>query len=67
MQLTIVLEEVLSCVRVGPAIQEIHEDASALTGAGEEGVGRMAGGGDPEAHSFELHGEGVTESEEAGF
>lgn len=67
MQLTIVLEEVLSCVRVGPVIQEIHEDASALTGAGEEGVGRMAGGGDPGARSFELRGEGATESGEAGF
>lgn len=52
MQLTIGLEEVLSCVRIGPVIQEIHEDASALTGAGEEGVGRMAAGGDPGARTF---------------
>lgn len=27
----------------------IHEDAPALAGASEEGMGRLAGGGDPEA------------------
>lgn len=37
------------CVRVGPVIVVLHEDAPAQAGAGEEGVGRVTRGGDPEA------------------
>lgn len=37
------------CVRVGPVIAVLHGDAPAQAGADEEGVGRVAGGGDPEA------------------
>lgn len=38
------------CVRASLVIRMIHEDAPALAGAGEEGVGRVAGSDDPEAH-----------------
>jgi len=39
----------------------IHEDGPARTGVSEEGVGRVAGGDDPEACSlsYVVRGEGV--------
>lgn len=36
-------------LRVSSVIVVLNEDAAAQAGAGEEGVGRVAGGGDPEA------------------
>lgn len=55
------------CVRVRPVVRMIHEDTPALAGAGEEGVGRVAGGDDPEVRSLTYVEKGLMVFWEAGF